>query len=344
MKKILFIDDGIEFDSITAREKSTGGAESAFVSLAEAFAKKNYEVCVYNNCKNTGLVKGVNWKRLSCKINDEKFNILILNRGDKFLNFKQNCKNRIFWIHNPATYLLKLRYIKKLFFNPAKIIFSSNYHLNTYPKWAPSKKRVVIPYGIQNFIFKNITKLKVPQKNVIFTSNPERGLDWLLDRWENDIYPKVPDAKLNLFTGLKTYGDFGKKKLKRVLPVLQRAKKLKNKGVILNKPVKRQELVKYLKASRLFLYQGSINETFCMSVAEAQVLGIPTVVKNLGCLAERVSNQNSGYVCDSDKEFSSKAVEILTDNKCWLNMHKYMLKNNLHYSWQKVAEMWEKNF
>ena len=40
MKKILFIDDGIEFDSITAREKSTGGAESAFVSLAEAFAKK----------------------------------------------------------------------------------------------------------------------------------------------------------------------------------------------------------------------------------------------------------------------------------------------------------------
>ena len=40
MKKILFIDDGIEFDSITAREKSTGGAESAFVSLAEALAKK----------------------------------------------------------------------------------------------------------------------------------------------------------------------------------------------------------------------------------------------------------------------------------------------------------------
>ncbi len=115
MKKILFIDDGIEFDSITAREKSTGGAESAFVSLAEALAKKNYEVCVYNNCKNTGLIKGVNWKKLSYKINDEKFNILIMNRGDKFLNFKKNCKNRIFWIHNPATYLLKLRYIKKLF-------------------------------------------------------------------------------------------------------------------------------------------------------------------------------------------------------------------------------------
>ncbi len=92
------------------------------------------------------------------------------------------------------------------------------------------------------------------------------------------------------------------------------------------------------------MYQGSINETFCMSVAEAQVLGIPTVVKNLGCLAERVSNQRSGYVCNSDEEFSSRAIEILTDNKCWLKMHKYMLKNNLHYSWQKVAEMWEKNF
>ena len=88
-----------------------------------------------------------------------------------------------------------------------------------------------------------------------------------------------------------------KKKLEKVLPILQEPKNLKNKGVILNKPVKRQELVRYIKNSRLFLYQGSINETFCMSVAEAQVLGIPTVVKNLGCLAERVSNQRIQRLC-----------------------------------------------
>ena len=35
MTKILFIDNGIEFDSKTLREKPYGGAEVAFVSLVE---------------------------------------------------------------------------------------------------------------------------------------------------------------------------------------------------------------------------------------------------------------------------------------------------------------------
>jgi len=50
MTKILFIDNGIEFDSKTLREKPYGGAEVAFVSLVESHAKLNLEVLVYNNC------------------------------------------------------------------------------------------------------------------------------------------------------------------------------------------------------------------------------------------------------------------------------------------------------
>ena len=52
MTKLLFIDDGIEFDSILLKKKPFGGAEVAFVSLVEALAKLNYEVCIYNNCLN----------------------------------------------------------------------------------------------------------------------------------------------------------------------------------------------------------------------------------------------------------------------------------------------------
>ena len=33
MTKVLFIDDGIDFDAETARQKPIGGAETAFVSL-----------------------------------------------------------------------------------------------------------------------------------------------------------------------------------------------------------------------------------------------------------------------------------------------------------------------
>ena len=50
MTKLLFVDNGIEFDSILLKKRPFGGAEVAFVSLVEALAKLNYEVLVYNNC------------------------------------------------------------------------------------------------------------------------------------------------------------------------------------------------------------------------------------------------------------------------------------------------------
>ena len=57
MSKILFIDNGIEFDSVLFRQRALGGAEVAFVSLVEELAKLNLEVVVYNNCKNQGSYK-----------------------------------------------------------------------------------------------------------------------------------------------------------------------------------------------------------------------------------------------------------------------------------------------
>ena len=123
MTKILFIDNGIEFDSVLFREKALGGAEVAFVSLVEELAKLNLEVIVYNNCKNQGRIKNVEWRRLSKKVLDEKFDVLVVNRGDKYLNFRTECKKRFFWIHNPAKYLLKYRYLSKIFLNKFNIIF-----------------------------------------------------------------------------------------------------------------------------------------------------------------------------------------------------------------------------
>ena len=94
MSKILFIDNGIEFDSVLFRQRALGGAEVAFVSLVEELAKLNLEVVVYNNCKNQGLIKNVRWKKLDDKVLNEKFDVLVVNRGDKFLNFRKDCKKR----------------------------------------------------------------------------------------------------------------------------------------------------------------------------------------------------------------------------------------------------------
>ena len=342
MKKIIFIDDGIEFDSLTRLDQPTGGAENAFISLVESLARKGFNISVFNNCRNVGKINGVNWYRLEKSIFDQKFDIIVINRGDKFLNFKKECKKRIFWIHNPANYLMKFRYLSKLFLNPATIVFSGSHHFRTYPNWAPSKQKEIIPYGVEDFIFNSRENLKNIKPVAIFTSNPLRGLEWLLDIWVKEIFPAVPEATLKLFTGMQTYGKHGEKKNILAYPILDRAKNLKHKGVILKHPLPRNQLIKEIKQSRIFLYKGSFDETFCMSVAESQVLGIPSVVKDLGCMRERVIHGKTGFVAGSDQEFSSYAIKLLTEDKSWLNMHKYMLKNNTHFSWDKIAEMWKK--
>ena len=340
MTKILFIDNGINFDSTIFREKPLGGAEVAFVSLVEELAKLKYEVVVYNNCINTGLIKGVYWKKLNSKINDENFDVLVINRGDKYLNFKKQCKRRIFWIHNPANYLLKYRYLSKLLFNKPIIVFSSNYHCSTYPQWAPAKKKIVIPYGVDQKL--KSKKIKLPKPHAIFTSNPMRKLDWILDRWEKEIFPKISNAKLKLFAGIETYGSFGNKHKDMINRILFKAKSLKNRGVKVSLPLSREKLFNQIRKSRVLMYKGTSDETFCMAVAESQVLGIPAVVCNEGCLNERVINDETGYVCESEKEFSVKSIKLLKDDKTWMRMHKNLLCNNNHIDWSEVARKWKR--
>lgn len=342
MKKILIIDNGIEFDSLTVREKPSGGAENAFVYLVE-YLSEHFEIVVFNNCVNSGTHNNVLWQKLNPNIDSERFDILIINRGDSFLNFRKDCHKRFFWIHNPATYLLKWRYLSKLYLNPATLIFSSKYHLQTYPFWAPSKKRVVIPYGIDD-LFKNCRVKAIPKKNIaIFTSNPLRGLSWLLDRWENEIFPQSKNSELHLYSGTQTYGSFGKKYFNKTLPILKRAKSLKNKGVHLFNPIGRGELIKKLKSSKVFLYQGSNDETFCMSVAEAQIIGLPTVVCDFGCMKERVEDNVTGFVCKSNESFSNSAIKLLNNEKLWKEFNSNMVNKDLQKkSWKYVTKLWKK--
>ena len=341
MTKVLFIDNGVEFDSQVLRENPFGGAEVAFVSLVESLAKLGLKVTVYNNCINEGLINGVKWKRIGKELEYEDFDVLVVNRGDKYLNFRKECKQRIFWIHNPAKYLLKYRYLSKLFVHKFKIIFSSIYHLKSYPWWAPAKARIVIPYGIDDYLFQK-KRTKNLNKDAIFTSNPMRGLEWLLTQWEERIFPNCKNAKLNVYSGFETYGSFGRKHSKKIKEILIKAKSLKNKGIVIHKPIERKKLFKKIESSRVFVYKGSDDETFCMAVAESQMLGVPAVVGNYGCLKERVINKKTGFVCEDDKDFCLSTINLLNNDNLWQKMNIESLKHKNYYNWSQIAKKWLK--
>jgi glycosyltransferase involved in cell wall biosynthesis len=344
--RIVFADDGIVFDGSTPEKNPLGGVESSLVNLVEELASRGHEVLVRNMCTAPLLHKGVDWApihgaRRYANIPEEA-DLYIANRGDKLINLMPNAKRTVFWIHNPAKFLLKWRYFKKLWKVHPAIIFIGDYHVTTYPSWAPGGDRIVIPYGIPDLFRKANPSLQVPAPRAVFTSNPLRSLDWLLSQWCDKIQPRVPGAELHVFSGSATYGSVGDAKSQAMQKVLDQARALADKGVVLRGPVPKAQLLEELREARVLLYRGDLNETFCLAVGEAQAMGVPSVVEDLGSMCERVIDGMTGFVADSSENFSTSACRLLLDDNLWQTQHRAALKLQRRWGWSEAAQEFEK--
>ncbi|MBL6932705.1 MAG: glycosyltransferase, partial [Rhodospirillales bacterium] len=124
--------------------------------------------------------------------------------------------------------------------------------------------------------------------------------------------------------------------------VLEQARSLADKGVVLRGPVPKSQLVEEFREARVFLYRGDLNETFCLAVGEAQAMGVPGVVEDLGSVCERVIDGKTGYVVDSEIGFSSSACNILTDDDLWRSQHEAALHIQRRWGWPEAAQEFEK--
>ncbi|MDP2696766.1 glycosyltransferase family 4 protein [Thalassospira sp.] len=339
--RIILADDGIHFDGFTLSQRALGGAETAFISLAEALSARGHDVTVINNCTKLHENNGVKWQPIGRGFPDS-VDIYIANRGHRLIGAMPRAKRNVFWVHNPAGYLLKWRYLLPLWrINPV-IVFSGAYHLATCPAWVPSAERVVIPCGIEDRFLEVCSESAISRKRAIFTSNPLRSLNWLVDLWAQKIHPLSPDAELHLFAGPQTYGVTGDQKAQRMKEILDHAATLRNKGIILRGPVPKAQLIEEMKIARVMPYRGDIGETFCLALAESQAMGIPCVVQDIGCVAERIVDGETGFVTDDDDLFARYTANLLNDNSLWLRQHKAALSSGRAWNWDQVAQAFER--
>lgn len=340
MARIVMADDGIVFDGRTLEQRPLGGAETSFIEMANALAARGHDVLVCNKCEAEINHKGVTWRPLSQGVPDNA-DLYIPNRGDKLLKLCRGARRVIFWIHNPAGYLLKWRYQWKLAWRRPIIVFSGASHAGTYPSWAFAGGRDVVPYGVTE-LFRHAAERTPPPPKAVFTSNPMRSLDWLLDVWEARIRPAVANAELHVFAGMATYGAAGQAKAGKMGPVLNRAAALADQGVILRGPVPKGQLVEELASSRALLYRGDIGETFCSAVAEAQAMGLPAVLEDIACMKERVVEGKTGWAVQGQEAFAAKAISVLADDAVWTAMHKDCLARQRSWGWDQAAAEFER--
>jgi glycosyltransferase involved in cell wall biosynthesis len=343
MAVVVMCDDGIRFDGDSLASGPLGGAETAFVSLAEALAARGHEVRIHNNCAAPMTRNGVAWTPLETGVaRAGRCDLYIANRGDRLLNLMPGAARTVFWIHNPAGYLLKWRYLSKLWRRRPAIVFSGRYHADSYPRWAPCGERAVIPYGIRETFRRAAPPDRPPPPRAVFTSSPLRSLDWLLDVWADRIYPELPAAELHVFSGPAVYGAHGAARAARMTPVLDKARALAAKGVVLRDPVPKDDLIAEFATARALLYRGDPGETFCLAVGEAQAAGVPAVVQDIGCVAERVVDGTTGFVADDAPDFATASLRLLRDDDLWRRQSRAAIASQRSWGWDDAAAAFEK--
>jgi glycosyltransferase involved in cell wall biosynthesis len=341
MAVIVMADDGIVFDGDSLARGPLGGAETAFISLAEAFAARGHDVTIHNRCGAPMTRSGVNWEPLEKGLPDAA-GLYIANRGDRLLPAVPAARSRVFWIHNPAGYLKKWRYISKLFRWRPTVVFSSEFHAASFASWLPSGGEATIPYGISSVFLDATPPAVPPAPRVVFTSSPLRSLDWLMELWSAEIHPRLPAAELHVFSSPKTYGDHGDARAAQMNAVLDRASALSGAGVVLRDPLPKAELAAELADFRALLYRGDPGETYCLAVGEAQAVGIPSIVQDIGCVAERVVDGVTGFVAADDAVFVERAIALLSDNALWQAQHEEALARQRNWSWDDAAAAFER--
>jgi glycosyltransferase involved in cell wall biosynthesis len=336
MAEVVMADDGIAFDGVSAEQGPLGGTETAFAALAEALARRGHQVAVRNRCRAALCHKGVHWAPLSDGI-PPRCDLYIGNRGHRVIGLVRKAKRRLFWLHNPAGYLKKPRNLWRLARYRPILITTGIYHATTVPDWLPRGGLEIIPYGVLDR-FRAAAPREAPPPRAIFTSNPLRGLDWLLDIWIKQIKPSVPQAELHIYAGGRVYGSTG---APRIEEALARAAGLAAYGVRHFAPVGRMELAAALSRARVMLYRGDPGETFCLALAEAQAMGVPVIVQPLGSAPERVIDGTTGRVAADDDVFAKAAISVLRDDALWRRWHLAALAKQGGWTWDNVAARFE---
>lgn len=331
--RIVLADAGLAFDGLTPAERPLGGAESAFVALAEALASRGETVEARATGARDLTHNGVAWRSLASPWPDAA-DLYIANRDPQLLRNMPAAGTIAFWLHNPAGFLTKPRYLGPLLKRRPVLVFAGPHHAATAPPLLFGLCKAQIPLGVEQVFIDTPRDAAPPPPRAVFCSNPMRGLAPLARLWAERIHPRAPDAELHVFSGPTVYAEQGSRAaaMRRVLEAVARTP-----GVVMRNPLPKAALASELATMRALLYLGDPGETYCLAVAEAQAMGVPAVVKPVGAVGERVQDGKTGFVTAYDSTFADAAVSILTKDALFSRLSGNARAKAVESGWDRAA-------
>jgi glycosyltransferase involved in cell wall biosynthesis len=339
---IIIADSTNRYDGRDLERRPMGGTEASVIRCARELARRGHEVSVYTNCDAPIEHGGVSWLPLNGR-RPQGCDLFVAVQQPPLLGFARNPKRRAIWVLWPSS---QLRHYKKIWrmwlYRPIPVLMSK-YQVARYSPLLPRRDpHIVIPLGLPDDVRSCEPRAAPPARQAIFASNPRRNLRGLIEIWAASILPRVPDAVLNVFgvNLLRRDEDAWKSWSGSLLPpdMPDHVKR----SVRVHPSVNRRDLIHAMRDSRVMLYLGHESEAFCLSLAEAQALGVPAVVAPIAALPERVIDGVTGFHRGAAEPFADAAVSLLTDDSLWRRQHEAAAHRQQGITWAEYAERFEK--
>jgi len=333
-------------------DTGVGGVETTYLELSEELTKSGKNVFLFCNTNEPHIYKGVYYIPFT-QIDDYwKLNpdIIITSRWfDPF--YVESSAKKIIWFQDAFFGLPEGK--PDLFSKADLVICSSSWHKNyiceRLGRSIKPEKLKVVPLGIRKSLFGQIVD-RNPNK-VIYSSNPDRGLEHLIDMWD-EITERIPNIQLTVtygWEGLKTWS--GNSEWHDSIKRLQNKcfeKKDQHKNIIFTGRITKLKLAMEMLSSSLLVYPNNFWETFCLTALESQAAGTPMITTNIGAL-QTVVNNDWNYLIDGSprsesyqRTFIDKLVELMNDNqkrKIWSEENRKKIYS-LDCDWKDISGKW----
>ena len=326
-------------------EKGIGGSEEAVINVAREFRMAGWNVEVYANVSNEGVIDGVSWYQTSAANTNDLVDLCILWRHPHHLYDAPRGQVTWLWNHDLQDHM-EPYYDADTMSRIDRVMFLSEFHRKTAP-WVEDEKVFLTTNGVD-------PKLMASGNNdattAIFASSPDRGLDTLLEVWP-DVVSAVPDAKLNIYYGFNEW--FNRRYVGDTKMLEWRSWA---EDYMANEPsinyigrVGQSELSKAFAEAGVWAYPTEFGEISCITAMKAQCSGAIPVCSRYGALDETVNHGiklGSVATPDIDKsEFTTALIDMMqSGSKQNLIRVQMMSDARCGYGWKQVVDGWLKEF
>jgi glycosyltransferase involved in cell wall biosynthesis len=341
MASIIIADNTEHYDGRDLEARPLGGTESSVIRMARELARRRHQVTVYTNCDGPIEHEGVQWRPLS-GTPAASCDLYVAVQHPRLLGFVRKPKRRAIWVAWQPNHLKHYKQIWRVWWYRPVPVLISLHQVRIYSPFLPKRDpHIVIPHGLPDDVRGHPALPAAPPRRAIFASNPQRKLRELVEIWVDRILPRVPDAVLEVYGlhGIRPGEDAWSLWQGSLLPA--NVSPAAKRSIHVHPAGSRQELIDAFRSSRVMLYLGHKVEAFCLSLAEAQALGVPAVIAPIAVLPERVIDEVTGFHRSEPERFADAAVGILTDDALWRRQHEAALRYQQGISWSEQAGRFE---